>query len=139
MKDNKGLYITLVVIAVVFAGVIFGGRLLREEIAVGQTVSNDERPAEWNMIIAQEINSRGIQLVLDGKEREVSKGQINSVSYLQLINICQTIIPVLCNSNHTGSFGILKVVNFPTVTSRTAIRTGTTNLRKFYRGGYYQN
>lgn len=39
MKDNKGLYITLVVIAVVFAGVIFGGRLLREEIAVGQTVS----------------------------------------------------------------------------------------------------
>lgn len=76
MKDNKGLYLTLVVIAVVFAGVIFGGRLLREEIAVGQTVSNDERPAEWNMIIAQEINSRGIQLVLDGKEREVSKGQI---------------------------------------------------------------
>ena len=76
MKDNKGLYLTLVVIAVVFAGVIFGGRLLREEIAVGQTVSNDERPAEWNMIIAQEINSRGIRLVLDGKEREVSKGQI---------------------------------------------------------------
>ena len=53
MKDNKGLYITLVVIAVVFAGVIFGGKLLREEIAVGQTVSNDERPAD-----EEEYNTR---------------------------------------------------------------------------------
>ena len=49
--------------------------------------------------------------------------------------IRRTVIPVLCNSNYSGSFGILKVVNFPTVTSRTAIRTGTTNPRKFYRGG----
>ena len=49
--------------------------------------------------------------------------------------IRRTVIPVLCNSNYSGSFGILKVVNFPTVTSRTAIRTGTTNPRKFYPGG----
>ena len=49
--------------------------------------------------------------------------------------IGQTVIPNLCNCFYSGSFGILKVVNFPTVTSRTAIRTGTTNLRKFYRGG----
>ena len=57
-----------------------------------------------------------------------------NVRYRPLI-IRRTVIPVLCNSNYSGSFGILKVVNFPTVTSRTAIRTGTTNLRKFYRGG----
>ena len=49
--------------------------------------------------------------------------------------IGQTVIPNLCNCFYSGSFGILKVVNFPTVTSRTAIRTGTTNPRKFYRGG----
>ena len=49
--------------------------------------------------------------------------------------IGQTVIPNLCNCFYSGSFGILKVVNFPTVTSRTAIRTGTTNSRKFYRGG----
>ena len=49
--------------------------------------------------------------------------------------IGQTVIPNLCNCFYFGSFGILKVVNFPTVTSRTAIRTGTTNPRKFYRGG----
>ena len=49
--------------------------------------------------------------------------------------IGQTVIPGLRNNNCSRSFGILKVVNFPTVTSRTAIRTGTTNLRKFYRGG----
>ena len=61
-----------------------------------------------------------------------------NVRYRPLI-IRRTVIPVLCNSNYSGSFGILKVVNFPTVTSRTAIRTGTTNSRKFYRGGYYQN
>ena len=57
-----------------------------------------------------------------------------NIRYRPLI-IRRTVIPVLCNSNYSGSFGILKVVNFPTVTSRTAIRTGTTNSRKFYRGG----
>lgn len=65
---------------------------------------------------------------------EVSKGQINSVSYLQLINICQTIIPILCDSNHTGSFGILKIIYLSTVISRIVVHTGTTNPRKFYPG-----
>ena len=53
----------------------------------------------------------------------------------RLLIIRRIVIPVFCNSYYSGSFGILKVVNFPTVTSRTAIRTGTTNSRKFYRGG----
>ena len=49
--------------------------------------------------------------------------------------IRRTVIPCFGDSYYSRSFGILKVVNFPTVTSRTAIRTGTTNPRKFYRGG----
>ena len=49
--------------------------------------------------------------------------------------IGQTVIPGLRNNNCSRSFGILKVVNFPTVTSRTAIRTGTANPRKIYPGG----
>ena len=60
-----------------------------------------------------------------------ANGHIRYISFF----IFQTIIPILCDSNHTGSFGIFKIVYFPTVISRTAIRTGTSNLRKFYRGG----
>lgn len=53
----------------------------------------------------------------------------------RLLIIRRIVIPVFCNSYYSGSFGILKVVNFPAVTSRTAIRTGTTNPRKIYPGG----
>lgn len=74
MKDKK-IYLALLVISLLLLTVMFGRRLFKEEIAFGQELTL-ERPREWNKIISEEINKKGIRMMLDGKEIPVSGKQI---------------------------------------------------------------
>ena len=102
------------------------------------TRDNFSRTVHNNLIFCSSVRkSQSISVISDGISQWIFTWFLRTDRNIwnwPLI-IRRTVIPVLCNRNYSGSFGILKVVNFLTVTSRTAIRTGITNLRKFYRGG----
>lgn len=74
MKDKK-IYLTLFIISMVLVTLLFGRRLFKEEIALGQELTQ-ERPKEWNKLISEEINKKGIKLMLDGKEIAVKEKEI---------------------------------------------------------------
>lgn len=73
---NKKIYLALLAVLAVLIILLFGKRIFREEIAIGQADASSERPREWNLIISNEVNASGIRLMVDGKEVSAPDGSI---------------------------------------------------------------
>lgn len=58
----------LAVLALSFCILKFGGRLAVEDVREGEMAGS--YPAEWYEMVSRETNEKGIQVVVDGKEKK---------------------------------------------------------------------
>ena len=59
----------LAVLALSFCILKFGGRLAVEDVREGEMAGS--YPAEWYEMVSRETNEKGIQVVVDGKEKKL--------------------------------------------------------------------
>jgi hypothetical protein len=65
LKNNK-IYFSLIIIACAIIGFGFKENFLAQGVAVGDTVKSEDTPSEWNKLIAEDVNQKKVQLVVDG-------------------------------------------------------------------------
>lgn len=74
---NKKIFFWGTVCIIAFVVVLISFKTQSEGIALGSiTVSEDDRPAQWQNIIAKEFNIDRIKLIVDNKEIQLNKADI---------------------------------------------------------------
>lgn len=67
-KNHKKIFMSFFFLAMVVGLSIFIENFRTPTIAIGRTVPAQERPGMWKKIMADSINAKGINLVVDGKK-----------------------------------------------------------------------
>lgn len=68
MKQHKKIYLGLFFLAVLTGAFVVMESLRTPAVAVGRTITAEERPGQWKEIIAGSVNRKGITLIVDGKQ-----------------------------------------------------------------------
>lgn len=67
-KNHKKIFMSFFFLAMIVGMFLLIEGLRTPSIAIGRTISAQERPNAWKKIMADNINSKGINLVVDGKK-----------------------------------------------------------------------
>lgn len=67
-REHKKIFMSFFLMAVFVGFFMMVQNMITPAIAVGKTFTAQERPAGWKEIMAYSINSRGIKVIVDGKE-----------------------------------------------------------------------
>lgn len=81
-KEHKKLFMSFFILAVLVGFVMLFQNLIKPTITVGRTFTAEERPAKWKEIMADSINSKGINLVVDGKKVNNSEVLMSDQMYI---------------------------------------------------------
>lgn len=75
---HKRLFMSFFAMSVILGFFMLFQNMVEPSIAIGKTYTSQEQPTAWKAIMADNINSKGINLVVDGKKVVSSKAVIMS-------------------------------------------------------------